>query len=81
MTSRALPSLRAPTRAAETARRSDESDRGECTTTHPFFRFIEAFAAAGITGGCGAGSYCPAAPVSRGEMAVFISVALGLSFQ
>lgn len=50
-------------------------------TTHPFFRFIEAFASAGITGGCSPGAYCPASPVTRGEMAVFISVALGLSFQ
>jgi hypothetical protein len=47
-------------------------------TTHPYFRFIEALAAAGITGGCGPGSYCPSAPITRGEMAVFLSVALGL---
>lgn len=49
-------------------------------TTHPFFRFIEALAAAGITGGCGAGAYCPDAPVTRGQMAVFLSTALGLHF-
>ena len=49
-------------------------------TSHPFFRFIEALAAAGITGGCGAGSFCPNAPVTRGEIAVFLSVALGLHF-
>jgi hypothetical protein len=47
-------------------------------TTHPFFRFIEALAAAGITGGCGPGSFCPDAPITRGEMAVFLAVALGL---
>jgi hypothetical protein len=49
-------------------------------TTHPFFRFVEALAAAGISGGCAAGSYCPNLAVSRGEMAVFLSVALGLHF-
>jgi hypothetical protein len=34
--------------------------------------WIEALAAAGITDGCGGGDYCPAAPVSRAQMAVFL---------
>jgi hypothetical protein len=45
---------------------------------HPFHRFVEALVAAGITGGCGGGNYCPDAPVTRGQMAVFLSGALGL---
>ncbi len=49
-------------------------------TVHPFFRFVEALAAAGITGGCGSGNYCPDNPVTRGQMAVFLSIALGLHF-
>jgi hypothetical protein len=49
-------------------------------TTHPYFRFVEALAAAGITGGCAAGSYCPDQPVTRGQMAVFLAAALGLHF-
>jgi hypothetical protein len=49
-------------------------------TTHPFFRFIEALAASGVTAGCGGGNYCPNAPITRGEMAVFLSAALGLHF-
>ncbi|HET6899909.1 MAG TPA: S-layer homology domain-containing protein [Vicinamibacteria bacterium] len=49
-------------------------------TGHPFFRFVEALAAAGITGGCSSGSYCPNSPVTRGEMAVFLATALGLHF-
>ena len=49
-------------------------------TSHPFFRFIEALAAAGITTGCGPGSYCPNNPITRGEMAVFLAAALGLHF-
>lgn len=51
---------------------------GDVPTSHPFFRFVEALAAAGITGGCGAGTFCPDAPVTRGQMAVFLSTALGL---
>jgi hypothetical protein len=47
-------------------------------TGHPFFQFIEALAASGITGGCGNGNYCPDAPLTRGQMAVFLSKALGL---
>jgi hypothetical protein len=45
---------------------------------HPQRQFIEALAAAGITGGCGGGNYCPDAPLTRGQMAVFLSAALGL---
>jgi hypothetical protein len=40
----------------------------------------EALLAAGITGGCGGGAYCPDSPVTRGQMAVFLSRALGLHF-
>jgi len=34
--------------------------------------WIEALAAEGITGGCGNGSFCPDAPVTRAQMAVFL---------
>ncbi|NNE35930.1 MAG: hypothetical protein HKN13_11875, partial [Rhodothermales bacterium] len=36
------------------------------------FSFIEALARAGITSGCGNGNYCPSAPVTRAQMAVFL---------
>ena len=49
-------------------------------TDHPFFQYIEALAASGITGGCGSGNYCPDAPLTRGQMAVFLAKALGLHF-
>lgn len=49
-------------------------------TTHAFFRFVEALAASGVTGGCGPRSYCPDAAVTRGQMAVFLATALGLHF-
>jgi hypothetical protein len=35
-------------------------------------------AAAGITGGCGGGRYCPNASLTRAQMAVFLSRALGM---
>jgi len=49
-------------------------------TTHPLFRFVEALAASGVTGGCAPGSYCPDSPLTRGQMAVFLATALGLHF-
>jgi S-layer homology domain len=38
----------------------------------PFCPFIEELARRGITGGCGGGNYCPSAPVTRQQMAVFL---------
>jgi hypothetical protein len=49
-------------------------------TTHPFFRFVEALARAGITAGCAPNSFCPDQPLTRGQMAVFLAAALGLHF-
>lgn len=51
---------------------------GDVPTSHPFFQFVEALAASGITAGCGSGNYCPNAPLTRGQMAVFLAKALGL---
>ena len=34
--------------------------------------WIEELASLGITAGCGSGNYCPASPVNRSEMAVFL---------
>jgi hypothetical protein len=51
---------------------------GDVPTSHPFYQFIEALAASGISGGCGSGNYCPDAPLTRGQMAVFLAKALGL---
>ncbi len=47
-------------------------------TGNPFFQYVEALVASGITAGCGGGNYCPDAPLTRGQMAVFLSKALGL---
>jgi hypothetical protein len=47
-------------------------------TGHWAFQHIEALADSGVTSGCGGGSFCPDAKLSRAEMAVFLSKALGL---
>ena len=46
-----------------------------------FHREIEALAASGITGGCNAGNFCPNNTVTRGQMAAFLSRALGLHWE
>jgi len=51
---------------------------GDVPPTHPFFRVIEALAASRITSGCGSGNFCPDKTVTRGELAKFLAVALGL---
>ncbi len=47
-------------------------------TSHIFYQYIEALAASGITSGCGGGNFCPDTFLTRGQMAVFLSKALGL---
>jgi hypothetical protein len=49
-------------------------------TSHQFFQFIEALKASGITGGCGNGNFCPDSPLTRAQMAAFLSKALGLNW-
>jgi acetyl esterase/lipase len=39
---------------------------------HWAFTFIETIAAAGITGGCGNGNFCPDALINRAQMAIFL---------
>jgi hypothetical protein len=52
------------------------SDVNTGTVSDLVCRYIEDFAAAGITGGCGDGKICPNDPVTRAQMAVFIEAAL-----
>ena len=56
------------------------ADFGDVPTDHPYFQFIEALSASGITAGCGNGDYCPDRQITRGEMAVFLAKALGLQW-
>jgi hypothetical protein len=41
--------------------------------------WINELAARGITAGCGGGNYCPGNPVTRAQMAVFLTTTFGLS--
>ncbi|MBT8085485.1 MAG: S-layer homology domain-containing protein, partial [Woeseia sp.] len=53
----------------------DDFPLGQFTDVRPdywAFTFVEALARAGITAGCGGGNYCPLAPVTRSQMAVFL---------
>ena len=45
----------------------------------PFCRYVEELARRGVVGGCGGGAYCPAVPVPRDQMSVFLSVTFGLT--
>jgi hypothetical protein len=50
-----------------------------CTPTPAFaVNWIEQLYNDGITGGCGVGIYCPNSPVTRGQMAVFLTKTFGL---
>jgi S-layer homology domain len=51
---------------------------GDVPLVDPAFQYVEALVASGVTAGCGGGNYCPDNPVTRRQMAVFISKALGL---
>ena len=51
----------------------------ECAPTPAFaVNWIEQLYNDGITGGCGVGIYCPNNPVTRGQMAVFLTKTFGL---
>jgi len=39
---------------------------------HPFHDFVDTAARNGVTAGCGGGDYCPSAPNTRAQMAVFL---------
>jgi hypothetical protein len=51
---------------------------GDVPPSDSGFPHIEALAASGITAGCAGGNFCPNATLTRRQMAVFLSKALGL---
>ena len=51
---------------------------GDVPPTDAAYPFVEALAASGITAGCSEDNYCPDAPLTRRQMAVFLAKALGL---
>jgi hypothetical protein len=52
---------------------------GDVPASSAFCAWIEELARRGITGGCGGGNYCPTDPVTREQMAVFLTATFGLS--
>jgi Divergent InlB B-repeat domain/S-layer homology domain/Putative binding domain, N-terminal len=57
----------------------------DVAVSHPYFKYIQKMRELGITSGCSVTEYCPDAPVTRGQMAVFLiharlNVAAGQSF-
>jgi ELWxxDGT repeat protein len=51
---------------------------GDVPCSSPFAPWIEELVRRGITNGCGGGNYCPASPVTRAQMAVFLSATFGV---
>jgi hypothetical protein len=47
---------------------------GDVPAGDTYWRHIHALYNAGVTGGCGGGNYCPASPVTREQMSVFLLV-------
>jgi hypothetical protein len=45
----------------------------------PFAAWVQELVARGITAGCGGGLYCPTNPVTRGQMAVFLTKTFALA--
>ena len=45
---------------------------GDVPVASPFCRWIEELARRGVVAGCGGGNFCPAATVTRDQMAVFV---------
>jgi hypothetical protein len=50
-----------------------------CNNTGGFSRWIYELVARNITAGCGGGNYCPTNPVTREQMAVFLSTTFDLA--
>ncbi|HEX2224811.1 MAG TPA: S-layer homology domain-containing protein, partial [Thermoanaerobaculia bacterium] len=51
---------------------------GDVPCSSPFAPWINELAARGITGGCGGGNFCPGSPVTREQMAAFLTFAFDL---
>ncbi len=49
---------------------------GDVPVTSPYCPWIQELASRGVTSGCGGGNYCPAAAVTRAQMAVFLLLTL-----
>jgi hypothetical protein len=57
---------------AGTATVSMETNFLDVAPSNPFYSFVCTLARNSITGGCGGGNFCPASPVLRSQMSVFL---------
>jgi hypothetical protein len=48
------------------------ADFTDVSQAHPFHDYVEQLVRHSVTAGCGSGNYCPAASVTRAQMAVFL---------
>jgi hypothetical protein len=48
------------------------ADFDDVPTSHPFYDYVMTVEDDGVTAGCGGASFCPDAPVTRAQMAVFL---------
>jgi hypothetical protein len=51
---------------------------GDVPAGSPYCRWIRELVSRGVTAGCGGGNYCPDAPVTRGQMGVFLPTTFSL---
>ena len=58
----------------------DVASFADVPTTDPAFQFVEALYSSAVTAGCGNGNYCPDAPLTRRQMAVFLAKLVGLNW-
>jgi hypothetical protein len=60
----------------------DEASFQDVPENHPFFAYVEALKAAGISQPCDVtNNFCPDNPMTRGQMAMWLAKALGLFWQ
>jgi len=57
----------------------DSTGFGDINTSYWAAAWIKQLVAEGITAGCGSGNYCPETPVSRDQMAVFLTKTFNLN--
>jgi hypothetical protein len=52
----------------------------DVAVTSPYCKWVEELARRGVVGGCGGGRFCPANPVSRAQMPIFMLKTLDPTF-
>ncbi len=66
--------LRAREGSAYTPAACTSAPFNDVPVSSPFCRWIRELVSRSVTGGCGAGNYCPTGPATRAQMAVFLLI-------